>query len=187
MVTRSGPRPNNSGELLSEKTIVEQDGPFSWPILFSVKAFITEAQRSRKRASLVIFFQSDPIFSFSFVALSTGCFIFSSLFELICHFIQWNTCHNLHGGILWITCCHGCACSSPPNLGRIGLISLVKHFETPQNALEAARTGWPKLPGLRQGLADLVPDSTSDTVQQACQGLNKMNGWVITLWDTGSP
>jgi hypothetical protein len=60
-VTRSGPRPNNSGELLSEKTIVEQDGPFSWPILFSVKAYITEAQRSRKRASLVIFFQSDPI------------------------------------------------------------------------------------------------------------------------------
>jgi hypothetical protein len=26
-----------------------------------------------------------------------------------------------------------------PNLGRVGLISLIKHFETPQNALEAAR------------------------------------------------
>ena len=74
-----------------------------------------------------------------------------------------------------------------PNLGRVGLISLIKHFETPQNALEAARRGWPNLPGLRQGLAELVPDSTSDTVQQACQSLNKMNGWVITLWDTGYP
>ena len=74
-----------------------------------------------------------------------------------------------------------------PNLGRVGLISLIKHFETPQNALEAARRGWPNLPGLRQGLSDLVPDSNSDTVQQACQSLNKMNGWVITLWDTGYP
>lgn len=74
-----------------------------------------------------------------------------------------------------------------PNLGRVGLISLVKHFETPQNALEAARRGWPNLPGLRQGLADLVPDSTSDRVQQPCQSLNKMNGWVITLRDTGYP
>ena len=74
-----------------------------------------------------------------------------------------------------------------PNLGRVGLISLIKHFETPQNALGPARRGWPNLPGLRQRLADLVPDSTSDTVQQACQSLNKMNGWVITLWDTGYP
>ena len=74
-----------------------------------------------------------------------------------------------------------------PNLGRVGLISLIKHFETPQNALEADRRGWSNLPGLRQGLEDLVPDSNSDTVQQACQSLNKMNGGVITLWDTEYP
>ena len=74
-----------------------------------------------------------------------------------------------------------------PNLGRVGLISLIKHFETPQNALEAARRGWPKLPGLRQGLAGIVPDAKAETVQQACQSLHKMNGWVITLWDTEYP
>jgi DNA processing protein len=74
-----------------------------------------------------------------------------------------------------------------PNLGRIGLISLIKHFETPQNALQAARRGWPRLPGLRQGLAGMVPDSNSETVQHACQSLNKINGWIITLWDTEYP
>ena len=74
-----------------------------------------------------------------------------------------------------------------PHLGRVGLISLIKHFETPQNALEADRRGWSNLPGLRQGLEDLVPDSNSDTGQQACQSLNKMNGGVITLWDTEYP
>lgn len=76
--------------------------------------------------------------------------------------------------------------ANPPSW-RVDLISLIKHFETPQNALEAARRGWPNLPGLRQGLEDLVPDSNSDTAQQACQSLNKMNGGVITLWDTEYP
>ena len=74
-----------------------------------------------------------------------------------------------------------------PNLGRAGLISLIKHFETPQNALAAANRGWPKLPGLRQGLAGLVPDSLAPTVQRASQTLDKMDGWLITLWDAEYP
>jgi len=48
-VTRSGPRPNNSGELLSGKTIVEKDGPFSWPILFSVKVFNNRGSEKPKK------------------------------------------------------------------------------------------------------------------------------------------
>jgi DNA processing protein len=74
-----------------------------------------------------------------------------------------------------------------PNLGRVGLISLINHFETAENALEAAKNGWPKLPGLRQGLANMVPESNSETVRQASQSLNKMKGWIITLWDTEYP
>jgi DNA processing protein len=74
-----------------------------------------------------------------------------------------------------------------PNLGRVGLISLIKHYATPQNALEAANKGWPKLPGLRHGLAGLVPDSTAPAVQTACQNLAKIDGWLITLWDDNYP
>ncbi len=45
-------------------------------------------------------------------------------------------------------------------LGRIGLMSLINHFETPENALDASAKGWPKLPGLRAGLAGMVPPAT---------------------------
>ncbi len=74
-----------------------------------------------------------------------------------------------------------------PNLGRVGLISLIKHFDTPQNALAAASTGWPKLPGLRHGLAGMVPETEAPTVQKAWQSLSQMNGWLITLWDADYP
>lgn len=74
-----------------------------------------------------------------------------------------------------------------PNLGRVGLISLIKHFETPQNALAAASNGWPKLPGLRHGLSGAVPETEAPAVQKACQSLSQINGWLVTLWDAGYP
>ena len=74
-----------------------------------------------------------------------------------------------------------------PNLGRVGLMSLIKHFETPEKALDASSRGWPKLPGLRHGLARLVPESTDPIVQKACQRLHKMDGWICTFWDPGYP
>ena len=74
-----------------------------------------------------------------------------------------------------------------PNLGRVGLMSLIKHFETPENALDAASRGWPKLPGLRHGLARLVPEPTDPIVQRAGQCLDKMDGWICTFWDSDYP
>ena len=62
-----------------------------------------------------------------------------------------------------------------PNLGRVGLLSLIKHFKTPEKAIAAARNGWPKLPGLRHGLARLVPLEDAHIVQKACQSLDEMN------------
>ncbi len=74
-----------------------------------------------------------------------------------------------------------------PNLGRVGLMSLIKHFETPEKALDAASRGWPKLPGLRHGLARLVPESNDPIVLKACQCLDKIDGWICTFWDSEYP
>ncbi len=74
-----------------------------------------------------------------------------------------------------------------PGLGRIGLMRLIDHFETPENALNAAGRGWPKLPGLRKGLANTVPSGNDTRIQKACQGLIKMDGWFHTIWDSDYP
>ena len=74
-----------------------------------------------------------------------------------------------------------------PGLGRVGLIRLIDYFETPENALNAASRGWPKLPGLRKGLANTVPEVSDARIQKACQGLLKMDGWFLTLWDHEYP
>jgi DNA processing protein len=74
-----------------------------------------------------------------------------------------------------------------PGLGRIGLMSLINHFETPEITLVAAERGWPKLSGLREGLASMVPPPTSSIVQQACLSLDEMDGWLLTIWDSDYP
>jgi len=63
-----------------------------------------------------------------------------------------------------------------PGLGRVGLIRLIEHFQTPENALAAADCGWPRLPGLRQGLNAMVPSTTDTRVQDACQRLERLGG-----------
>ncbi len=74
-----------------------------------------------------------------------------------------------------------------PGLGRAGLIRLIEHFKTPENALDAADGGWPKLPGLRKDMASRVPVATDTKVQKACQCLEKMSGWLCTIWDPDYP
>ncbi len=74
-----------------------------------------------------------------------------------------------------------------PGLGRVGLINLVNYFKTPENALDAAGRGWPKLPGLRKGLANTVPAVTDARIQRACQSLTEMDGWLRTIWDPDYP
>ncbi len=74
-----------------------------------------------------------------------------------------------------------------PGLGRAGLIRLIEHYGTPQRALAAAEGGWPKLPGLRDGLAQLTPLASSPGIQEACELLLEMDGWLLTLWDADYP
>jgi DNA processing protein len=74
-----------------------------------------------------------------------------------------------------------------PGLGRVGLMRLVEYFETPENVLEAASTGWPKLPGLRKELASMVPEACAPRIQKAFQNLNKMDGWLRTFWEPDYP
>ena len=74
-----------------------------------------------------------------------------------------------------------------PGLGRVGLMRLIEHFETPENVLAAANRGWPKLPGLRAGLSGRVPADTNAEVQKAGQQLDNMGGWLCTLWDSDYP
>lgn len=74
-----------------------------------------------------------------------------------------------------------------PGLGRVGLKQLIEHFKTPEKAVDAAGRGWPKLPGLRDHLASLVPEASSPMVQKACQTFDTMNGWLLTLWDQNYP
>ncbi|MGK2907664.1 MAG: DNA-processing protein DprA [Desulfuromonadales bacterium] len=74
-----------------------------------------------------------------------------------------------------------------PGLGRVGLMHLVEHFKTPEKALDAAGDGWPKLPGLRENLAVMIPEATSSKIQEACQRLEKIGGWLLTLWDHDYP
>jgi DNA processing protein len=74
-----------------------------------------------------------------------------------------------------------------PGLGRVGLIRLIEHFGTAQQALQAAKAGWPKQPGLRAGLAAMIPPASSPRVRQAAETLARMGGWLITLWDDDYP
>ncbi len=74
-----------------------------------------------------------------------------------------------------------------PGLGRVGLTSLINHFGTPENALQAAAGGWPKLHGLRESVATLVPPPTSALVKESCHRLAVMGGWLRTLWDSDYP
>ncbi|MDT8444067.1 MAG: hypothetical protein RQ722_07235, partial [Desulfuromonadales bacterium] len=56
-----------------------------------------------------------------------------------------------------------------PGLGRVGLMHLIEHFKSPEQALDAAGRGWPKLPGLRENLAALIPEASAPRVQSACR------------------
>jgi len=74
-----------------------------------------------------------------------------------------------------------------PGLGRVGLMHLIEHFKTPEQALDAAGRGWPRLPGLRENLAAMVPEASFPRVQSACSCLDSMGGWMLSFWDPDYP
>ncbi len=74
-----------------------------------------------------------------------------------------------------------------PGLGRAGLMSLINYFKTPEQALAASSKEWPKLAGLRSGLARLVPAANDPSIRKACQTLTKMDGWLCSFWDSDYP
>ena len=73
-----------------------------------------------------------------------------------------------------------------PGLGRIGLMRLIEHFKTPENAIDNAHRGW-SLAGLRNGLGRAIPAATDGKIRKACEPLNEMNGRLVTIWDTDYP
>jgi DNA processing protein len=73
-----------------------------------------------------------------------------------------------------------------PGLGRVGLMRLIEHFKTPENAIDNADRGW-SLPGLRNGLARAIPAATDGKIRTACELLNEMNGRLLTIWDADYP
>ena len=74
-----------------------------------------------------------------------------------------------------------------PGLGRIGLMRLINHFESPQNALSASVRGWPHFHGLRRDLERLVPAENDPHVQQAQESLLNMQARLHTFWDKDYP
>lgn len=74
-----------------------------------------------------------------------------------------------------------------PGLGRAGLMRLIDHFESPENALNQSARGWPMMQGLRQGLAKMVPSENDPKVRHACQSLVKMQARLHTYWDKDYP
>lgn len=72
-------------------------------------------------------------------------------------------------------------------LGRVGLFRLIEHFGSAELALDAAARGWPKLPGLRGGLAANVPRADDSKISDACKRLEDCDGWFCTCWDPDYP
>jgi len=73
-----------------------------------------------------------------------------------------------------------------PGLGRVGLIRLIEHYKTPENAITHAKRGW-STAGLRNDLTRAIPAATDDKIRRACDRLKEMNGRLLTLWEEGYP
>lgn len=74
-----------------------------------------------------------------------------------------------------------------PGVGRLGLFRLIEHFGSAQLALDAATTGWPKQPGLREGLASGVPSVDNPQISTARKLLEGCDGWLCSYWDADYP
>jgi DNA processing protein len=74
-----------------------------------------------------------------------------------------------------------------PGLGRSALIRLIEHYGSPDDALAATPRGWPRLPHLRRGMAALVPAPDDDRVTQAQRAIERVDGWIRTLWHDDYP
>jgi DNA processing protein len=74
-----------------------------------------------------------------------------------------------------------------PGLGRIGLMRLIEHYKTPENALAETCKGWPRMPGLRQNLSTSVPMASSPKIHHACRTLVELKARLHTFWDNDYP
>ncbi len=71
-------------------------------------------------------------------------------------------------------------------LGRLGLISLIDHFKSPQAALAAPRR-WGGIPGLRAELAGAVPPEADPRLPPLLGILADRQAWLMTFWDADYP
>jgi len=74
-----------------------------------------------------------------------------------------------------------------PGLGRLGLLRLISHFGSPLNVIAAAENGWRGVPGLRPGLAALLPAADDPRLQILTERLAAGNAWLLTLLDPDYP
>lgn len=76
-----------------------------------------------------------------------------------------------------------------PGLGRLGLICLIDHFESPLAALDAlaAPRRWSGIPGLRADLAGAVPPADDPRLPPLLESLAARQAWLMTFWDEDYP
>ncbi len=74
-----------------------------------------------------------------------------------------------------------------PGLGRVGLMRLITHFESPEKALAEGPQGWPQISGVRKGLVQAIPAEKDPRVQQAMATLQKMRARLHTFLDNDYP
>ncbi|TFG87833.1 MAG: DNA-protecting protein DprA [Gemmatimonadales bacterium] len=74
-----------------------------------------------------------------------------------------------------------------PGLGRLGLLRLINHCGSAPAAIAAAANGWRGVPGLRPGLAALLPAADDPRLQMLAERMAASQGWLLTLLDPDYP
>ncbi len=74
-----------------------------------------------------------------------------------------------------------------PGLGRLGLFRLIRHYGTPGAALAGAVNHWRDVPGLRPGLAALLPAADDPRLPALLDKLAASEAWLLTLLDPDYP
>ena len=74
-----------------------------------------------------------------------------------------------------------------PGLGRLGLFRLITRFGSPAAAIAAAPRGWHDVPGLRPGLAALLPAADDPRLPAMDEQLTALDAWLLTIFDPDYP
>jgi DNA processing protein len=73
-----------------------------------------------------------------------------------------------------------------PGLGRAGLFRLIEHFGSPRAAI-AAVDRWPSCPGLRPGMAALLPAANDPRLPRLSAQLAALDVWLLSCADADYP